>query len=67
MTTVVYAVDGMSCEHCVHAINSAVLEIDTVERVTIDLLARTVAVIGDPVDDTAVRAAIARAGYAVVG
>jgi copper chaperone CopZ len=67
MTTVVYAVDGMCCDHCVHAISDEVLKIADVEQVSVDLLASTVAVSGQPVDDAAVRAAIAQAGYTVLG
>ena len=67
MTTVVYAVEGMSCEHCVQAITDEVLKIADVDEVSVDLLQNTVAVSGEPVDDGAVRAAITEAGYTVVG
>lgn len=67
MTTVVYAVEGMSCDHCAHAITDEVLKIADVEQVNVDLTANTVTVSGQPVDDAAVRAAIDEAGYTVVG
>ena len=67
MTRVVYTVEGMSCEHCVHAITGEVLRIAEVDEVTVDLAAKTVAVSGERVDDAAVRTAIDEAGYTVLG
>ncbi|MGZ4597664.1 MAG: heavy-metal-associated domain-containing protein [Actinomycetes bacterium] len=67
MTTRSYAVDGMSCEHCVRAITSEVTKVPGVADVTVDLAGNTVDVTGKAVDEAAVRAAIDGAGYAVVG
>ena len=67
MTTRSYAVEGMSCEHCVRAITSEVTKVPGVADVTVDLAGNTVAVTGKAVDEAAVRAAIDEAGYAVVG
>lgn len=67
MSTRTYTVDGMSCDHCVHAITSEVTQVAGVEGVAVDLGAKQVTVNGDPIDDAAVRAAIDEAGYTVVG
>ena len=65
MTTRTYAVDGMTCEHCVHAITGEVTKVGGVADVTVDLTAKTVAVTGQAVDEIAVRTAIDEAGYTV--
>ncbi len=62
-----YTVEGMSCDHCVHAIIGEVAKVAGVGDVAVDLEAKTVTVTGEPVDDAAVRAAIDEAGYTVVG
>jgi copper ion binding protein len=67
VSTRTYAVDGMSCDHCVNAITTEVTRITGVTDVAVDLDAKTVSVTGEPVDDDAVRAAIDEAGYTVVG
>ena len=67
MTIRTYAVEGMTCEHCVQAITAEVTKVPGVSGVTVDLTGNTVAVTGDAVDDTAVRAAVDEAGYTVVG
>ena len=67
MTTRTYAVEGMSCAHCVNAITGEVSKLPGVGEVAVDLAAKTVTVTGDPVDDNDVRAAIDEAGYTVVG
>ena len=67
MTSSTYSVDGMTCEHCVHAITGEVSKIDGVAEVNVDLGAKTVTVTGERFGDDAVRAAIDEAGYTVVG
>ncbi|HVQ94129.1 MAG TPA: cation transporter [Mycobacteriales bacterium] len=67
MTARTYTVEGMTCEHCVHAVTGEVSKVPGVTGVTVDLAARTVTVTGDAVDDTAINAAVDEAGYAVVG
>ncbi len=59
-----YSVPGISCGHCKAAIESEVGQVAGVERVEVDVDARTVVVVGDA-DDAAVRAAIDEAGYEV--
>jgi copper ion binding protein len=64
-----YRVAGMSCDHCVRAVTSAVERVDGVRAVEVDLAMGRVTVTVDvdrPIDDEAVRAAIDDAGYEVV-
>ena len=60
-TTRTYAVPGVSCDHCKHAIESEVSTVDGVVVVDVDLEAKLVTVSGG--DDAAIRAAIDEAGY----
>ena len=62
-TSHAHRVPTMSCQHCVDAISKAVDAVNGVERVDVDLDAKTVQVIGGTPDDT--RAAIEAAGYEV--
>lgn len=62
-----YAVEGMSCEHCVRAVTGEVTKVAGVCDVAVDLAANTVTVTGEPLDDDAIRAAIDEAGYTVAG
>lgn len=64
--TTTYDVPGISCGHCKAAIEGEVSGVDGVDRVTVDVDARTVTVEGGA-DDAAVRAAIEEAGYEVAG
>ena len=63
--TTTYTVPGMSCGHCKAAIETEVSKVAGVSSVDVDLETKRVTVSGDPVDDTAVRAAIDEAGYDV--
>jgi copper ion binding protein len=67
MTARTFTVEGMSCDHCVHAITGEVGQVAGVSGVTVDLAAGTVTVTGPQLDDTAIGAAIDEAGYTVVG
>ncbi|HEY8523530.1 MAG TPA: cation transporter [Acidimicrobiales bacterium] len=61
-----YTVTGMSCDHCVHAVTSEVSSLPGVTKVDVDLASGRVLVASDqPIDDAAVRAAVAEAGYEV--
>jgi copper chaperone CopZ len=62
-----YAVTGMTCEHCVAAVDKSLSALDGVQAVTVDLVPdgdSTVTVFGtlEP-DRRAVRSALAAAGY----
>jgi copper chaperone len=58
-----YTVAGMSCGHCVSAISEEVEQVAGVESVEVSLEAKQVTVRGRDLDDAAVRAAVAEAGY----
>jgi copper chaperone len=60
-----YVVPEMSCSHCETAVSEAVTGVPGVESVTVDLESKRVEVRGDALDDAAIRAAIADAGYDV--
>ena len=64
MTTRVDPEPGVSCDHCKHAIDGEVAAVTGVDRVEVDVAAKTATVVGE-VDDGAVRAAIDEAGYDV--
>ena len=61
--TSVFRVPGMSCGHCVHAVETELGTVAGVERVAADLDTKVVTVTGSGLDDDALRAAIAEAGY----
>jgi copper ion binding protein len=61
-----YVVEGMTCDHCVHAVRTEVGAIDGVDRVDVDLATKLVRVHGSRVDDAAVLAAVDEAGYEAV-
>jgi len=66
MSTSTYTVTGTTCGHCVNAVTEEVGLIEGVSRVEVDLPTGTVTVTADkPLDDAAVRAAVAEAGYQV--
>ena len=58
-----YAVPDMSCDHCVVAITEEVSQVAGVDSVQVDLASKRVDVGGPDLDDAAIRAAIAEAGY----
>ncbi len=59
-----YTVHGMTCNHCVLSVSEEVGEVPGVQVVDVDLASGRLVVRGD-VDDAAVRAAVAEAGYEV--
>ena len=69
MTTATYSVDGMTCDHCVHHVTSELTALPGVSDVTIELVvggSSPVTVTSDaPLDESAVAAAVAEAGYAL--
>jgi copper chaperone len=62
----VYAVSGMTCEHCVMSVTEEVVEVPGVDGVSVDLAAGRLKVSGQQFTDEAVKAAVAEAGYEVV-
>jgi copper chaperone len=69
MTTATYTVSGMTCEHCVRAINDELSALAGVTAVEIDLVPggmSTVTVTSDqPLPDAQVADAVDEAGYVV--
>ena len=66
LTTAIYGVDGMTCDHCVRAVTTEVGAIPGVRDVRVDLTAGTVTVDSDqPLDTATVRAAVEEAGYEI--
>lgn len=63
MDTITYEVPGMHCAHCERAVREELSTVSGVEDVDVDLASSVVAVRGSQLDDTALRAAIAEAGY----
>jgi copper chaperone len=67
MTELTYAVPGISCEHCRHAISTEVGRVPGVGAVEVDLERKVVVVRGDALPDDEIRAAIDEAGYDIDG
>jgi copper ion binding protein len=68
MTEVTYSVTGMTCDHCVRAVETEVGKVAGVASVAVDLAVGLVTVQGQgPVDPAAVRAAVEEAGFEVAG
>ena len=65
MTERSYAVPGVSCEHCRHAISTEVGRVAGVDEVEVDLERKVVVVRGSAFGDDEVRGAIDEAGYDV--
>jgi copper chaperone CopZ len=63
----IYVVEGMSCGHCRTAVAEEVEQVAGVTAVDVDLETGRVTVRGEDVSDTAVRDAVAEAGYEVSG
>lgn len=61
----VYSVDGMTCGHCATAVADEVGALPGVAAVDVDLESGRLTVRGEQVDDAAVAAAVADAGYGV--
>ncbi len=65
-STQTYTVTGMTCGHCVSSVTEEIQEIDGVEDVQVVLETGAVTVTSaQPLDDSAVRAAVEEAGYAL--
>lgn len=64
MTEATYSVTGMTCDHCVKAVESEVGRLPGVAAVSVDLGAGRVTLRSDqPVDPGAVKAALEEAGF----
>jgi copper chaperone CopZ len=68
MSTTSYTVVGMTCGHCVSAVTEEVSQVPGVTAVDVDLASGGLTVTSDTsVEESAVRAAVEEAGYAVAG
>ena len=65
-STATYTVAGMTCNGCVNKVTNAVTTVDGVEDVDVDVSTGTLEVIGQA-DAAAVRAAVEKIGYKIVG
>jgi copper chaperone CopZ len=63
METREYTVRGMHCRHCEASVKEEVSSVPGVTQVLVDLKRKRVEVLGDALDDAAIRAAIGDAGY----
>jgi copper chaperone CopZ len=64
MTTHNYTVQGMTCDHCRHAVTSELMALEGVRAVAVDLATGAVAVQADDAPDRSqVAAAVEEAGY----
>jgi copper chaperone len=61
-----YRVDGMTCDHCVLSVREEVGELAGVTAIDIDLASGRLTVTGAGLDDGAIAAAVADAGYQAV-
>lgn len=59
-------VEGMSCQHCVKAVKNALIQIEGVSSVEVDLATKKVEVEGDNLQDILLKEAIEDAGYEVI-
>ncbi|WP_232796883.1 heavy-metal-associated domain-containing protein [Blastococcus atacamensis] len=67
-STASYTVTGMTCGHCVTAVTEEVSALPGVTDVDVDLATGGLTVTSEqPVDESAVRAAVEEAGYEVSG
>lgn len=63
MSEIRYSVPAISCDHCVNAISAEVRKVPGVQDVNVSVADHSVTVLGDGLDDAALRAAIDEAGY----
>ena len=59
-------IDGMMCDHCVHHVKEALSGVPGVESAEVSLSAKSAVVSGPALDEAAMKAAVAEAGYEVV-
>jgi len=68
MNTVTYSVPNISCGHCVHTIQSELIELEGVKEVRASAETKTVVVAFDsPADEAKIKALLAEINYPVAG
>ena len=60
-----YTVQGMTCAHCVASVREEVSEVVGVRAADVELSSGRLTVTGEYLDDQAISAAVAEAGYEV--
>ena len=60
------SVEGMTCNHCVMHVTKALKEVSGVTSAVVDLATKKAVVEGGALDDAAMKAAVADAGYEIV-
>jgi copper chaperone CopZ len=60
------SVEGMTCNHCVMHVTKALKEVAGVTSAIVDLASKSAVVEGGALDEAAMKAAVADAGYEVV-
>ena len=59
-----FTVDGMTCDHCRHAVTTEICALPGVDSVDVDLVSGTVTVTANaPIDRADIAAAVDEAGY----
>lgn len=61
--TLEFAITGMTCDHCVHAVTTAVEDVDGVKSAKVSLEEKSAVVEGEELDATKIIAAIEEEGY----
>ena len=68
MTTVTYSIPNISCNHCVHTIQTEVSELAGVSSVKADANTRTAIIVYDPpADEEKIKSLLAEINYPAVG
>ena len=68
MNTVTYSVPNISCGHCVHTIQSELIDLEGVKEVRASAETKTVVVAFDsPADEAKIKALLAEINYPVAG
>ena len=65
-TTIKFDITGMTCDHCVHAVTTALKDVPGVADAHVDLEAKSAVVDGDALDVAALIAAVEEEGYEAV-
>ena len=62
-----FTVEGMTCDHCVASVREELAQVPGVIAVDVELSSGRLTVTGEPIEDAAIREAVAEAGYEVSG
>jgi copper chaperone len=62
-TTLELSITGMTCDHCVHAVTTAVQDVEGVKAAKVSLEEKSAVVEGDALDAAKIIAAIEEEGY----